>query len=696
MKKLYLLLIALSLVTGVAAQSHFQPAFDGNGYDHMNIYLVEATIEGSAMQAGDEIAVFDGDICAGVFVLSEALIDSTIGFINASKADQDTSGAYLSNGYTPGNELRFKLWDASEGTEYDNVDITFIDPDSGQETPPVPFTVGASVFVGLNAFTPCELSISDTIYFAGWQEEFSWVNIITTSDWSVISSPNWAYLNPASHSTGLNVPIFVETNPGDSRIGEIVIEGCDGITKSITVNQQGAPCHLNVSDSLFAVDSTGDTRYLVIDTYKPWSISSTPEWISFSHTSGIGHDTVNVSIDPNAGTDRNGSFEVVGCDGLTASVEVVQDGPVPCLVSLSKTLWNQPSEEHSRDVRVYCNSTWELTAYPDWITPERMTGADTSLLGLALSSNIGVPRSGEVVFETCDGVTATLVVNQDGLEPCLVSFAESLIDTSFPAVIIEVGLICNSDWQIVEYPEWLSVNQLAGTGDTTLLVELTENSSISRSGDLVVITCEDVQASLTINQRGSEPCLVSLSKTLWNQPSEEHSRDVRVYCNSTWELTAYPDWITPERMTGADTSLLGLALSSNIGVPRSGEVVFETCDGVTATLVVNQDGPLKSAQITPNISVKKEWEISKIYPNPFSEELRIEINKEKGENILFVIYDMQGRIIQRKSNVLTEGLNTFDWDATDANGNKIQPGLYILQLQSNLRRETFKVVYQGE
>ena len=146
MKKLYFILIAILLAGNVGAQSHFTPAFEGNGYDHMNIYIVESIIEGMDMQAGDEIAVFDGDICAGVFTLTEPLIDSTIGFINASRADSTGAG----NGYEPGNTISFKLWDDSEATEYDNVEITFVDPESGLEVAPVPFTVGGTVFVRLN------------------------------------------------------------------------------------------------------------------------------------------------------------------------------------------------------------------------------------------------------------------------------------------------------------------------------------------------------------------------------------------------------------------------------------------------------------------------------------------------------------------------------------------------------------------
>jgi hypothetical protein len=157
MKKLYFILAFILQFSTLFAQTHFTPAFVGNGYNHMNIYILESLIDGEPMEAGDEIAVFDGDVCAGAIVLTESLIDSTAGIIFASKADQDTSGAYLENGYIPGNPIIFKLWDASALKEYDAVDISFIDPATNQEIDPVPFNFGASAFVRLSYFVQTDL-----------------------------------------------------------------------------------------------------------------------------------------------------------------------------------------------------------------------------------------------------------------------------------------------------------------------------------------------------------------------------------------------------------------------------------------------------------------------------------------------------------------------------------------------------------
>lgn len=49
----------------------FNPVWDGNGLDHMNIYLYEPTYNGVPLVPGDEIGVYDGDICVGYGSVSE-------------------------------------------------------------------------------------------------------------------------------------------------------------------------------------------------------------------------------------------------------------------------------------------------------------------------------------------------------------------------------------------------------------------------------------------------------------------------------------------------------------------------------------------------------------------------------------------------------------------------------------------------
>jgi len=57
-----------------------------------------------------------------------------------------------------------------------------------------------------------------------------------------------------------------------------------------------------------------------------------------------------------------------------------------------------------------------------------------------------------------------------------------------------------------------------------------------------------------------------------------------------------------------------------------------------------------------------------------------EINLQEIENLSFKIYDLTGKLIKTVANAeMSQGDQQLEWDKTDANGNSVSRGLYILQ-----------------
>ena len=93
------------------ATRHFQPAFEGNGFDHMNINIVNLPI--SSIQPGDEFAVFDGSTCVGaVTVLTDHIKFNTVS-IAASANDKDDL-----KGFKEGNPVILKFWSSMNNKEF--------------------------------------------------------------------------------------------------------------------------------------------------------------------------------------------------------------------------------------------------------------------------------------------------------------------------------------------------------------------------------------------------------------------------------------------------------------------------------------------------------------------------------------------------------------------------------------------------
>lgn len=84
---------------------YFPLAYSGNGIDHMNINLVALDITG--IEIGDEIGVFDGNLCVGAAIIEEKHIKENSISIPASANDRTE---YDPNGYTSGHKIILKLY----------------------------------------------------------------------------------------------------------------------------------------------------------------------------------------------------------------------------------------------------------------------------------------------------------------------------------------------------------------------------------------------------------------------------------------------------------------------------------------------------------------------------------------------------------------------------------------------------------
>ncbi len=101
---------------------HFTTIWTGNPYDPMAFIIQGATIDGTDMEAGDEIAVFDNDgngneICVGSVVLTGPLTAGNSATFSA--AHEELGG----DGFISGHTIIYKFWDSSESAE-----ITMITP----------------------------------------------------------------------------------------------------------------------------------------------------------------------------------------------------------------------------------------------------------------------------------------------------------------------------------------------------------------------------------------------------------------------------------------------------------------------------------------------------------------------------------------------------------------------------------------
>jgi hypothetical protein len=125
----------------------------------MNLYALTATLDGTALQPGDEIGIFDGNVCVGMGVLTQVLNGTVILSMVASK---DDAVPPAKNGYTPGNTITYKVWDSSAGSEVSNTLASY--------------TLGAGIFA---------VGATSTFNLSAWSSITQ--NLSLTSGWNIMS-----------------------------------------------------------------------------------------------------------------------------------------------------------------------------------------------------------------------------------------------------------------------------------------------------------------------------------------------------------------------------------------------------------------------------------------------------------------------------------------------------------------------------
>uniref|UniRef100_A0A7V2ZI65 Dockerin domain-containing protein n=1 Tax=Ignavibacterium album TaxID=591197 RepID=A0A7V2ZI65_9BACT len=100
-----------------SALNHFTPVWTNNPYLPMNIYISGAVLDGISLTAGDEIGVFDGNICVGSKILTDSITQSNPVSVITSTDDQLTP---VKDGFTQGNKIYFRIWDSENQKEVFN------------------------------------------------------------------------------------------------------------------------------------------------------------------------------------------------------------------------------------------------------------------------------------------------------------------------------------------------------------------------------------------------------------------------------------------------------------------------------------------------------------------------------------------------------------------------------------------------
>ena len=92
----------------------------------------------------------------------------------------------------------------------------------------------------------------------------------------------------------------------------------------------------------------------------------------------------------------------------------------------------------------------------------------------------------------------------------------------------------------------------------------------------------------------------------------------------------------------------------------------------------------------PDLTMTKDGNLFTIYPNPFTNEITIEVWNPDKTKVDVAIYNLFGQRIKNLFNGTNEGQLLLKWDGTNDSGQKVVPGIYFCKVNKVTKKVFFK------
>jgi hypothetical protein len=98
--------------------------------------------------------------------------------------------------------------------------------------------------------------------------------------------------------------------------------------------------------------------------------------------------------------------------------------------------------------------------------------------------------------------------------------------------------------------------------------------------------------------------------------------------------------------------------------------------------------------VDENPDINGNYNLGQNYPNPFKTTTTIHYSLAKSETVSLKIFNIRGELVRtlQENKQLKSGKHEVNWNATDDSGNRVSPGFYFYQLQTEGFVETMKML----
>lgn len=442
-----------------------------------------------------------------------------------------------------------------------------------------------------------EVSLSpSTIAFTseGGEKE---VALTSNGDWQLEFDCDWVSVEPASGKGDATLVVTVTPNSGEQarELQVKVITKDHEALLTVTQDIREMP-FLSLNPNQINCDRLGGTFDVAVASNIEWKIPQLPEGITASVEAGSGNATVSITISALENDQSGREVSVVFSGGnLLVPLTINQSASSTYDVLVDPTKLDFGYEGGTATVSVSCGSNWTAVADAEWISLSAASGdGNTTIEVIVAESDMLVPRSGSVTFNSAVGSSASILVNQEAApDPhfLTVNPTDFFFGKEGGTQTFSIG--CDVEWSIETEDDWATPSAFSGTGDATLTLTVEPNYIAEpRELSLVVVSGSLAHRLIVQQEAGEVALVVTLSPDTLSVPDVGSTgAQVHVVSNTSWYMVA-SDWISnlPIGLVEGDATVNLIVDQNSSPEPRYGFVRAMRNGQLMDEIIVVQEG----------------------------------------------------------------------------------------------------------
>ena len=358
---------------------------------------------------------------------------------------------------------------------------------------------------GLTGFTVSDTNISP--YWPYQPHQPLYIHNFSNNALTVSSNQSWLTTNLTSIESDTILTFKATINPTSSPRTAIITISGDGISsQSITISQPGAMLSINM-DTVRIANKANSTAYKYINSNTNWFASSNQSWLVATPNTSLGSEILNFTASVNLTTAPRTAIVTVMANGVPSqTITIIQDAGYILDVS-SNTINIAKDAGSSATINVTSNGTWKASSLQTWlfVNPTESTNGNSTLTLMA-TENTGVARTDTINVSITGGATQTIVVTQESSSSTanlLVSSNTATIPQNSPNATI-LNVTTSSTWSASSSaPTWLVVTQSTTSGNGTISILATTNTTGDARTATITITTANGTQTITVTQVSS-------------------------------------------------------------------------------------------------------------------------------------------------------------------------------------------------